>query len=498
MRSTIHAVTGGDRHAVIDIGSNSVRLVVFDGGERAPEYFFNEKIACGLGAGIADTGRLDPKGRDEALRVISRFAAILERIGAPWVEAVATAAVREAADGADFCADVEAATGIRPRVISGADEARLAALGVHLAEPTRRGLVLDMGGASVELCPLGEGGPGRGVTLPLGPQWLVGLDEKARRKRVREVLNSARPDLEIGEAPLTLVGGAWRAFAKIAMHLEDHPLKVLHGFAMPRERALANATWIGDASVGDIRAIPGVSAGRAANAGIAAGVLTGVIETFEPTAVIISAFGLREGVYHEMLPPGAGTGDPLLEACARMETRQARYPGFGDELWSFIEPVIAAWSAADRRLARAACHLNDVNWRAHPDYRALSCFETVTRSNLTGLDHRDRVFLGGALMNRYGGARPGADVAAALAMLGDGDTGRAKALGRAMRLGAMLASSAPGSLRAAALVLENDRLALRLPASDAALRGPAVDKRLAALASALDLSEGEVSIADEA
>jgi exopolyphosphatase/guanosine-5'-triphosphate,3'-diphosphate pyrophosphatase len=483
--TTGKAVAPGERIAVIDVGSNSVRLVVFEGAERAPDYFFNEKVSCGLGAKIASTGRLDPEGRARALEVLARFAALLERIGVTSVDAVATAAVRDAADGPAFCDEVAARTDLRLRVIAGEEEARLSARGVLLAEPETEGLVVDMGGASLEIATVAEGSVGPRVTLDLGPQRLAGLQGAALLKAIDAEYARALKALPRVQGTLTLVGGAWRAFAKIHMHRTGHPLQVLHGYRVDPEAAAEGATWVARQSVEALRAIPGVSSGRAANAPTAGLVLSRLIAAFQPEAVVISAFGLREGLYVEQLLPGLLARDPLLDAAERLEARQARFPGLGAELETFVAPVTAGWSAEERRLAAAACRLNDVNWRAHPDYRALSCFETVTRANITGLDHMGRVFIGFALMNRYGGGRHSADVAEALSLLSPDAKAKAKALGRVLRLGAMIAASAPGVLAGAALDIGKTGVELHLDPSLATLSGFAVEKRLAALASAL-------------
>jgi exopolyphosphatase/guanosine-5'-triphosphate,3'-diphosphate pyrophosphatase len=491
--TTVKAVAPGARIAVIDVGSNSVRLVVFEGAERAPDYFFNEKVSCGLGATIARTGRLDAEGRARALAVLSRFAALIERIGVTSVDAVATAAVRDAEDGGAFCDEVASRTGLALRVISGEEEARLSARGVLLAEPDTAGLVVDMGGASLEIASVAGGEVGPRVTLALGPQRLAGLEGAALLAAIDAEYARARQRLSGAGGSLTLVGGAWRAFAKIQMHRTAHPLQVLHGYRLDPEEAAAGAAWVARQAPEALRAIPGVSAGRAANAPTAGLVLSRLIASFQPEAVLISAFGLREGLYVEQLPKGVLAGDPLLDAAERLEARQARFPGFGQELETFVTPVMAGWDAAERRLAAAACRLNDVNWRAHPDYRALSCFETVTRANITGLDHAGRVFIGFALMNRYGGGRHSADVAEALTLLSPEARTKAKALGRALRLGAMLSASAPGMLAGARLDIGRHGVDLHLTPDLAPLSGFAVEKRLSALAAVLDRDKVRVT-----
>ena len=485
-------VTRNGRIAVVDVGSNSVRLVVFEGAERSPSYFFNEKVSCGLGAEIARTGRLAEEGRRSALETLTRFAALAERMRVAALDAVATAAVREAEDGPAFCKAVRAATGIALRVITGEEEARLSAEGVLLAEPDAEGVVVDMGGASMELAAVGGGTVGARVTLALGPQRLAGLEGPALLAAIDAEIERGREALGGGGAPLIMVGGAWRAFAKVQMQRAAHPLQVLHGYRMTGDTAAEAAAWVARQPPETLKGFVGVSGQRAGTAPLAALVLSRLIAGLQPPAVTISAFGLREGIYYELLPPSVRRRDPLLDASQRLEARQARFPGFGDELFAFVAPLLADWSPLERRLAHAACLLNDVNWRAHPDYRPLSCFETVTRANLTGLDHAGRVFIGFALLNRYGGGKHSADVAEALKLLDAPMRARAKALGRALRLGAMLSASTPGALDAARLSVDGGVLNLHLDAALAALAGQAVERRAGALTSALGLDQTRI------
>ncbi len=492
-----HALIAGDRPsfprrpvrdgpvAVVDVGSNTVRLVVFDGASRAPAYFFNEKVACGLGAGMAETGRLSPEGVESAVDTLRRFAALADRMKVAALDAVATAAVRDAEDGPAFVARIERETGLRLRVISGEEEARLAAVGALVGEPEGEGAVADMGGSSMELAEIGGGAVGARISLHLGPQRLAGLSGGELKKRIDAELDRAEGVVDLTGRALFVVGGSWRAFARIEMARSGHPLQVLHGYRVEAKAAAEAADWIATQKTDALKAVPGVSAGRAAAAPLAAAVLGRLIARMKPAELRVSAFGLREGVYFEQLPPVTRALDPLIEAARKLETIQARFPGFGEELAQFVAPLAADWSAQERRLSRAACLLNDVNWRAHPDYRAVSCFETVTRANLSGLDHRDRVWLGFALMNRYGGGRRSADVAETLALLSAPARDRAKALGRAMRLGAMLSASAPGALGGAALGVEAGGLTLTLGAELRPLNGALVERRVKALADAL-------------
>ena len=175
------------RVGVVDVGSNSVRLVVFDGAARSPAYFYNEKIMCGLGAGMSETGRLHPEGRRRALSALRRFQYLARGMDLPPLTAVATAAVRDAADGPEFCAQVLRESGLHIHVIDGQEEARLSAQGVLLGWPGAYGLICDIGGSSMELAEITQGRVGKRVTSSLGPLKLKDLPEIGRascRERV--------------------------------------------------------------------------------------------------------------------------------------------------------------------------------------------------------------------------------------------------------------------------------------------------------------------------
>ncbi|GIX15117.1 MAG: exopolyphosphatase [Paracoccaceae bacterium] len=397
------------RVAVIDVGSNSVRLVVFDGNARSPAYFFNEKVLCGLGQGLAGRGTLHPEGRARALATLRRFAALAERMRVGALEAVATAAVREASDGAEFLAEVERETGLRVRIASGEDEARLSAQGVLVGRPDAEGVVADTGGASMELARLSRGAVRGTVTTPLGPFPLrdLGLSGPALNRHVRDVLARAWEELAGPVPELFLVGGAWRALGRAHMRKTAYPLPVLQDYPMEPAALMRTARRVAECTPAELAQRWGVSASRAPLLPLNARVMIGLLKTLRPDRVTLSAYGLREGILWEKMTPRARMRDPLIEACRFLESRHARFPGFGAQLFAWLRPLIGAGEDAGMlRLAEAACLLHDVNWRGHPDFRAEMGFETVIRASIAGIDHPGRVFIGLALSFRYGGGRP--------------------------------------------------------------------------------------------
>lgn len=427
------------RVGVVDVGSNSVRMVVFDGAARSPAYFYNEKIMCGLGAQMATTGRLNPDGRRRALDALKRFRALGDTMGTGPLTAVATAAVREAEDGPDFEAEVRRETGLKLCVIDGQEEARLSAQGVLLGWPGSYGLVCDMGGSSVELAEIRGGQVGACVSARLGPLRMKELKggSAARHKLIKETMAQMHESLGEQRDRLFLVGGSWRAIAKIDMLRRGYPLHVLHEYRMNRASVRATAQFIRDNTVDDLRRMANVSAARMALVPYAAEVLTRLVQTFKPRDIAISSYGVREGLLYEQMPQELRDRDPLIEACRFAEFKDARLPGYGKLIFDFVKPLFAQTKPEVTRLIKAACLLHDVSWRAHPDYRAEDCFDNATRANLGGLKHAERVFLGLALMHRYSNRREGSRFEVLSPLVDEKQERDAEILGRAMRFAAM-------------------------------------------------------------
>ena len=476
------------RVGVIDVGSNSVRLVVFDGAARSPAYFFNEKILCGLGAGLAETGKLNPQGRVRALTALRRFAILARGMEVNSLTAVATAAVREAEDGPAFEAEVREETGLRLWVIDGAEEARLSGQGVLLGWPEAEGLMCDIGGSSMELAELRGGAVGKAVSGKLGPLKLQAVKGKAARRReidagiagMTEVLGRERYDM------LYLVGGSWRAIARVDMERRGYPLHVLHEYTMTPKDLRATLEYIADAEMADLGKRSSTSQARMSLVPIACEVLDRVVKTVRPKQIAISSYGIREGLLYEQMPDVLRARDPLIESCRASEAASARLPGFGRVLYKFISPLFSRDGDRRRRLIRACCLLHDVSWRAHPDYRAEICFDNATRANLGGLTHSERVYMGLALLHRYRNKREGTPFEALAPLLGEDDTRQAEVVGKAMRFGAMFSAQDPALMGTLKLYPKKKTLELSLPRGDGeALYGEVAEARFKSLASSL-------------
>jgi exopolyphosphatase/guanosine-5'-triphosphate,3'-diphosphate pyrophosphatase len=475
------------RVGVVDVGSNSVRLVVFDGAARSPAYFYNEKIMCALGAGMAETGHLSPQGRVRALSAMRRFNKLAEGMGLSELTVVATAAVRDASDGRAFCEDVLRETGLRIWVIDGEEEARLSAQGVLLGWPGAYGLVCDIGGSSMELAEISGGRVGRRMTSQLGPLKLRDIKggAKARKTHISEVMEQLEAKMGAQRDRLFLVGGSWRAIARIDMLRRGYPLQVLHEYRMTPRAVSATVKYIKQANLEDLRITSGVSSSRMALVPYAAEVLSRLVKTFRPKDIAISSYGIREGMLYEQMPQRLRDRDPLIEACRFAEAKDARMPGFGKILYNFILPLYKSAPAPRKRLIKAACFLHDVSWRAHPDYRAEVCFDNATRANLGGLKHSERIFLGLALLHRYSNKRENSRFQDLYEMVDEKVRAEAEVLGKAMRFGAMLWMNPDEDRGELRWFSQKKQLQLRLTPDMMPLFGEVAEARLNSLAASL-------------
>jgi exopolyphosphatase/guanosine-5'-triphosphate,3'-diphosphate pyrophosphatase len=476
------------RVGVIDIGSNSVRLVVFDGAARSPAYFFNEKVMCALGAGLAESGKLNREGRIRALSALRRFCTIAKGIGLPDLTAVATAAVREASDGPSFVTQVFKETGLQIHVVDGPEEARLSAQGVLLGWPGSYGLVCDIGGASMELAEISNGQVGQRLTSPLGPLKLINIEggKRGQKAFITQTLDELRERMGPQSDRLFLVGGSWRAIARIDMHRRGYPLHVMHEYRMTARDIRKTASYIDSCDLEELRATIRITPSRMALVPIAIQILKGIIKRFKPHDIAVSSYGIREGMLFEQMPQIMRDRDPLIESCHFSERKDARLPGFGMRLHKFISPLFLNIDPSRARLVRAACLLHDVSWRAHPDFRAEVCFEYAARANLGGLSHHERVFLGLALLHRYRNKSDGTRFEELFSLLGEEGRNEAEILGKAMRLGAMLWANPDDETAKLNWSAKKKSLSLTLTAEASPLFGEVAEARLQSLAQALN------------
>lgn len=472
------------RVGIIDIGSNSIRLVVYDGPHRIPSILFNEKVMAGLGKGLAATGQLDPQAVERAFVALERFRLVADKIGVATLHVVATAAVRDATNGTDFLARA-AAIGLDVSVLSGEEEAEMAGEGVLAAFPEADGIVGDLGGGSLELARVKDGKVHDRASFPLGVLRVAEIRKKgprALRQRVEHAL--AEWHGKGAGLPFYLVGGSWRALARLVMHMTDYPLPIVHGYAMPVETAQRVVRALAHLDKAKLKEVHSLSTSRAGALPDAAALLALVVRELGSASLITSAYGLREGVLHRNLPADIRDVDPLIHATREEGRRLGRFPEHGDLLDKWMAPLFREEGAYEARLRHACCLLADVGWRAHPEFRGERGLETALHGNWVGIDARGRAMMAQALYTSFG-ADGEPEIVPQLCSPED----RARALrwGLAMRLGQRLSGGVAAPLKSSSIKLDKDAVALRLAEGDGALYGEAVERRHKTLATSFGL-----------
>ncbi|MGF1640422.1 MAG: exopolyphosphatase [Rhodospirillales bacterium] len=485
----IAAKRSDGRVGVVDIGSNTVRLVVYDAPARLPIPIFNEKAQCELGSGLAKSGRLNPKGVTEALRSLARFVELAAAMDVGHIELVATAAVRDASDGPAFVERAERTCGLPVHVLSGEEEARLAAVGLRHGTRGADGVLGDLGGGSLDLVGLDGGEIGAFATLPLGHLRLSetcdGNREQARRV-LAEWLATVPWLAETTGRSVYAVGGSWRALARIFIEQTHHPLHVVDNFTIGFFDALRLSDLIAGLSRNTMEMLSGIARRRIDTLPYAAMALSALLQVTRPSQVVFSALGMREGQMLELLPSALRGQDPLISACESQAERTGRFTAHGREIHDWMTPLFRTETEEQCRLRLATCLLSDIGWSEHPDYRALHSYHRVLRIPYPRLTHSDRAEMALAILVRYDGDPEDRMVAPHRNLLDDQRQFRARVIGLALKLAHTLSGGAPGLLSQTRLRAKNGRLTFEVPDNRAVFVGEALDRRFKTLARAVE------------
>ena len=483
-------------YGVIDIGSNSVRLVVYDQLGRAPLPRFNEKSLCRLGEGLAQTGAIAVENFGRTVDALRRFRAIADAMGVSRIDTTATEAIRRASNGPDLAAMILAETGLDVRILSGAEEARFATLGVISGFFRPVGLVGDMGGGSLEVAEALDDRVGeRWVSLPLGALPVEALLEggTAEAKRAIDALLQDGLPPALTQPVFYAVGGGWRCFAKAHMAAVKSPVQVVHGYTLDVAEARAFAKTLWRTPVAKLAGQPGVPARRARTMPAAALVLDRVLKRLAPERVVFSALGLREGWLYAQLSADERYLDPLVEGAQLVGLPLARVPDFAPALVAWTAGLFPAETPADTRLRVAICALSDLAWRDHPDVRAEESFRRLLQFPFIGIDHAERVFLAAAIHDRYGGKPDAAYLSPAIDLLPRSARRRAHILGRAITLAYRVSAGMPAVLASSRLRIEADCVHLEVGRSARVPDSEVVGERLKLLAGAIGVRRTEIT-----
>lgn len=475
--------TGEGPAGIIDIGSNSIRLVIYDGPARIPAILFNEKVMVGLGKGVSRDGALDIAAMNRALASLTRFKRLAEQMGVGRPRTVATAAVRDASNGKIFL-DRVLDLGLQVELLSGDDEARMAGLGVLAAIPDADGIVGDLGGGSLELVRVSNGEVLKSSSFPFGVLRLDALKAKGPRALGTIIAKALRKSGWVGEGdnlPFYMVGGSWRSLARVDMHLNDYPLPIVHHYRMDQANAQHLVRVLAQLDKKRLRDVVGLSGSRIPSLKHGAALLSHVTRHLGSNELIVSAYGLREGLLYSNLSDFLRAQDPLIASAREEGRRQGRFPEHGDLLDRWLAPLFADEDDVDARLRHATCLLADVSWRAHPEFRAERGLDIALHGNWVGVDARGRGMMAHALYVSFAG--PGvAPIVARLCSVEDRII--AERWGLAIRLAQRLSGGVADALISSHVALDGTALVVGIARDNIELYGEAVDRRHKILAAA--------------
>ena len=474
--------------AIIDIGSNSVRLVVFEGLSRSPTPLFNEKVLCGLGANLATTGRLHEEGVERALNALRRFRVLAQQAGADRIHTLATAAAREAQNGPAFIASAKKILGRKVHVLSGAEEAHYAALGIVCGFDQPVGLSADMGGGSVEFVALKRQPQGEGVSFPFGGLRLQensGGSIKEARRLIRRSLDKHPMLKETRGQTFYAVGGTWRALGRLHMVRNKYPLSVMHHYEISREEAESLCKRVMQEDRDKMRGIGAISSNRRGLLPYGAALLYEIIRVMQPSTIVFSGTGVREGYLYSLLPGKVQKADPLITAAEEMAVLRSRSPAHARELVKWTKKAFQqlgiAESRSDIRNRKAACMLADITWRSHPDYRGPQALNLLSNANFMGVDHPGRAYIALSSYFRHEGLGSSAQNTPLAHVTPQPIVDKARLMGALFRVAYLLSAAMPGILPKITMRPGADRESLEIvvPKSLSEIYGERLERRLA-------------------
>lgn len=404
----------GQRIAAIDIGSNSIRQIIADVSTDGAIRIIDEmKAAPRLGRGLGSAGRLGDVPMAEAVAALSRMATLARQQGARRIEAVATSAVRDAANGTAFLQRVRRETGLRPRVLDGEEEARLAFRSAlaHFELGHGRAVVMDIGGGSLELALSAEGLVERLITFPFG---VIRMTEafltdrpgpkgvKKLRKHVRAAIKRALPVRDWRGAEVIGSGGTFTNLAGMYLARQGMRVPSVHGTRIPRQQVEHLLEELTTMTPAERLAVPGLNQGRADLIVAGLAVAAEVLARIEPRELAASAFGIREGLLLETAQVRAVVADPgeararsihaFAERCHYEAPHSRQVQHLALELFDALGARLGC-DPEDRQTLADAALLHDVGYHINYEQHHKHSFHLISHADLLGLSPKEQVVI---------------------------------------------------------------------------------------------------------
>ena len=499
---TLTLVAEHQSMAIIDIGSNSVRLVVYRQSAGVWQKIINEKCQCRLGEGVAINGLIQTERLQTALEVLSRFAMLIEHAKPDKVIAIATSAVRDADNGPEFVRDSSNILGVELLVLSGQSEARYAAEGVRWSIPDAKGLVADLGGSSLELTNIGFSDQDQGSSLPIGPLQLIdlfGTDRKAAKSYIDDQLRRAIEPLkdtfseELSKVNLFAVGGSWRSLAQLHIQNSAYPIKIVHryrphvqefgGFLRPVSFMSHDEAIMLDVAQADRRmALPYASL-----------ILRRLFKWTKCSQVEFCSTGIREGALalHADNKSAGETSTIYSNTVKSLVPNGGRFGPIDKAMEEWVSQAYAADLGGMQTMSKQriweACALADFGWNEHPSHKKTATYMYLLNSTRLPHDHHARAQLAAIQFYRHKGRGADLNGLEICKLLDRREQTSAKILGRIMHLGMQVCRSQAALLKMTRLQVTTNKIEILYPKSWPAFHASSIQSSCQMLSDACGL-----------
>jgi exopolyphosphatase/guanosine-5'-triphosphate,3'-diphosphate pyrophosphatase len=477
------------KQAIIDLGSNSIRMLIYDDFKLNPIPLFNEKAVCKLGKNLDKSKKLNADGCVSALKVLNRFKEILEVSEVRNLQIVATAALREADDAKSFLDKVEEIFNTEPRVLTGEEEAETAANGVILGFGNIDGVVADLGGGSLELTRVSNNIIHEKISLPLGVLRLMNnpiIKKKNLPKYIRNMLKDYKWLIEKKLKNLYVVGGTWRALLKNHIYQDDYPLHVLHQYRLNRYSAVKYLNKISNLNKSSLKSLEPITKSRTQFLPYSSIILNELIEIVDPKYIICSISGLREG-HMDFIYNKDKTKIDILNS--HIDTIVFQKGDFGKsylKYFNFIKPAFDGNEIFNDKLLNLSCILSKMDWGLGAFQKAGLVFNEVLNTPILQLSHQERVMIALASFWRHCSLKYNPNYKY-LGLLTNNQIINSKRVGAALRLSESLTSLSSLLLDEFKIYKRRQTLYLKIPRVHMDIVSKQVTKKFKALAKIMEL-----------
>jgi len=370
-----------NKEAIIDLGSNSIRMLIYDNLLNSQIPIFNEKAICELGKNLDKTGKLDPKGSDFALSVLQRFKRILSNLKVKKFKIIGTAAIREATDSKLFVAKVEKILKKKVEVLTGIEEAENSALGVIIGFQRVNGVVVDLGGGSLEIARVEKNIIYEKISLPLGVLRLFN-QPKRNKDKINSIISFYLNKIEWlrkGKTKnLYLCGGTWRTLLNAHIYKTNYPLSILHQYKLPAIEALKFSNRLSSVKLIKSEKLVGVTKSRTNYIPIGSYILSSLIKICDPSSILCSVSGVREGSLINKAYLNILKKDSLNRSVHFIALKKGDFGENYIKLYNFLKKIFPNKDENfPIRLLLPACSLSNFDWGLGTYQRADSVISSI-------------------------------------------------------------------------------------------------------------------------